>query len=387
MTRRSLLASFAGSALLAGVPPQKEAILLKTPQGGLQPQAVVDSGGVIHLIYLYGDPAAADIGYVRKAPDEQDFSAPIRVNDRPGSAIAIGSVRGAHIALGRSGRVHVAWNGSSKAEPKGPRDSIPMLYARIDDRGESFESQRNLMQTATGLDGGGSIAADPSGNIYVAWHAQGQRDGKPIQGEDNRRVWLARSSDDGRTFGRETAISPPGTGVCGCCGIGALADNKGVLYLLYRSARAVIHRDMYLLISRDKGRVFDAVNLHPWQIGACPMSTSSLAQAGERVFLSWETSKQVYFAEVDTRTSSVGERIAAPGESMNRKHPAIAANRRGQILLCWTEGTGWRRGGSLHWQLFDPARRPLAPTGEEAVVPVWGFGTAVAVRERFVVIC
>ncbi len=30
----------------------------------------LDSEGVVHLIYLYGDPGAADIGYVRKAPQQ-----------------------------------------------------------------------------------------------------------------------------------------------------------------------------------------------------------------------------------------------------------------------------------------------------------------------------
>ena len=36
------------------------------------------------------------------------FSVPIKVNSLPGSAIAAGNIRGAHIAIGRNGRVHVA---------------------------------------------------------------------------------------------------------------------------------------------------------------------------------------------------------------------------------------------------------------------------------------
>jgi hypothetical protein len=387
VTRRSFLSSFAGSVLLANGSLRDSAILLKTPQGGLQPQAVVDSSGVIHLVYLYGDPSAADIAYVKRAPSEQDFSAPIRVNTQPGTAIALGTVRGAHIALGRSGRVHVTWNGSSTAEPKGPQKSSPLLYARIDDRGQSFEPQRNLMQTATGLDGGGAVAADLDGNVYVTWHAQGQRNAQPIEGEGHRRAWIAHSMDNGKTFDRERPVSPPGTGACGCCGMGALADSDGNLYLLYRSAREIVHRDMYLLISRDRGRTFKAMDLHPWQIGACPMSTVSLALAKGRVLLSWETEKQVYFASVDVRTGAIGEPIAAPGANRNRKHPAIASNQRGEILLVWTEGTGWKKGGSLKWQVFDSYARLLTPGDEGAVVPAWGLATAVTVRSKFVVIC
>ncbi|MBV8780963.1 MAG: hypothetical protein JO353_06155, partial [Phycisphaerae bacterium] len=209
--------------------------LIKTPNGGLQPQAVVDTEGTIHLIYLYGDPAAADIGYVRKAPGERDFSPAIRVNSQPGSAIAIGTVRGAHIVLGSSGRVHVAWNGSSTAEPKGPRNGAPMLYTRINERRDGFEPQRSVMTTASGLDGGGSLAADGHGNVYVTWHAQGQENGKPIEGEEHRRVWIARSIIYRTTATTEKPVSRRDRGVCACCGMGALADDAGHLYVVYRS--------------------------------------------------------------------------------------------------------------------------------------------------------
>src|SRR5262245_33425346 len=86
--------------------------ILRTPNGGVQPQAVIDSKGVMHLIYLKGKDAESDVFYVRKEPGKDRFSEPIRVNSVPGSAVAAGTIRGAHIALGKNGRVHVSWNGS-----------------------------------------------------------------------------------------------------------------------------------------------------------------------------------------------------------------------------------------------------------------------------------
>ncbi|MGI9072175.1 MAG: hypothetical protein ACR2JB_12885 [Bryobacteraceae bacterium] len=71
---------------------------MKVPDDGLQSQAAVDPKGTIHLIYLYDDPTAADITYVRIIPGERDFSEPIRVNDQPGSAVALATVRGAHLS-------------------------------------------------------------------------------------------------------------------------------------------------------------------------------------------------------------------------------------------------------------------------------------------------
>src|SRR6266849_1153151 len=63
--------------------------LLKTPNGGIQPQAAIDGRGVLHLVYLKGDPGAADVYYVRREPGTDGWSAPIRANSRPGSAIAV----------------------------------------------------------------------------------------------------------------------------------------------------------------------------------------------------------------------------------------------------------------------------------------------------------
>jgi hypothetical protein len=346
---------------------------VRTPHGGIQPQAVMDSGGTLHLIYFSGEPGAGDVFYVRREPGKDEFSSPLRVNSQPGSVIATGTVRGAHIALGQGGRVHVAWMGSKVAEPKGPSGATPMLYTRLNDRQTAFEAQRNVMQSADGLDGGGSLAADAAGNVYVAWHAHGE--GK---GEAGRRVWVARSQDEGRTFARETAAYQEMTGACGCCGMRAFADSRGVVYLLYRAAANFVDRDMYLLSSRDHGRSFRGLRLHQWKLDTCPMSTSTLAQASGRALAAWETSGQVYYAGIDPAASEPGRIIAAPGEGKGRKHPAVAGNAAGETILVWTEGMGWKKGGSLAWQVFDRDGRPTTEKGTADGVPVWSLPTVAA---------
>src|SRR5262249_39601803 len=127
--------------------------IIRAPQGGIQPQAAIDRAGVIHLVYFRGDPAGGDLYYVRREPNARDFSAAIRVNSQPGSAVAIGTIRGAQLALGRGGRVHVAWNGSQRARPLNHFGSTPMLYARSTEDGRAFEDQRNLMLQTSVLDG------------------------------------------------------------------------------------------------------------------------------------------------------------------------------------------------------------------------------------------
>ncbi len=387
-SRRSFLASSLTSpALFLQGNPLNSIQRLKTPENGLQAQAATDVNGNLHVVYLYGDPAAADVGYVRLERGQNAFSAPIRVNDIPGSAIAIGTVRGAHIAVGKSGRVHVAWNSSSKAAPNGPKKRSAMFYSRLSEHGNRFDPQRNLMCLSSGLDGGGSVAADAFGNVYVVWHARGEQNGRALDGEQHRRVWLAQSANDGETFAPERPVSPPELGACGCCGMGAIADAKGRLYLLYRTAREIVHRDMYLLVSADRGKTFRTMDLSEWNIGACPMSTVALASSGERVLLAWEKQRQIYFAAVHPEDGSAGPAAPSPGEGPNRKHPSIAVNERGEMLLAWTEGTGWSKGGSLAWQMFDPLGHAISQQEHSPGVPAWGSVAAARSGDRFLLVC
>lgn len=346
--------------------------LLKTPDGGIQPQAALDATGVLHLIYFKGDPKAGDIYYVRQGPGQPTFSEPLRVNSQPGSAIALGTIRGAQLAIGQHNSVHVAWNGSGVAEPRAPQQGAPMLYTRLNDAGTAFEPQRNLMSYTTELDGGGTVAADGGGDVYVAWHGNTKKG----DGEAKRAVYLALSRDNGKTFTREQPINPQPTGACGCCAMRAFVDKQGAVYMLYRAATQDVNRDMTLLVSHDKGRTFQGAKIHPWVIGFCPMSSESFTQGKAGVLGAWETKGQVYYAAFSAAAAPLP--VAAPGAGGKRKHPVIVTNADGQTLFAWTDGTGWERGGTLAWQVYDEAGQPTAVRGQQAGVPVWSLLSAFA---------
>jgi len=376
----TFIAAIAMARAKANFPASDMVNPIRTPNGGLQPQAVTDASGALHLVYFAGEPGGGDIFYVRRGRGEVVFSSPIRVNSQPGSAIATGTIRGAHIAVGRIGRVHVSWNGSNQASPRGPENSAPMLYARMNDAKTAFEAQRNLMRVSHGLDGGGSVAADKDGAVYVAWHGAGAQ-----KGEEHRRVWLARSTDDGKTFAQETPAFADETGACGCCGMRAFVGPRGALHLLYRAATNMSERGMFLLTSTDKGKSFRGTRLDNWQLTACPMSSVTAAANGDKHTLAaWENDGQVYFGAID---SSSQKSVAAPAPTGKRKHPAIATNARGETILVWTEGTGWKKGGSLAWQVFDKNGKPMGEMGAAQGVPVWGLATVVAEADgKFTVI-
>lgn len=350
---------------------------IRMPNGGIQPQIAIDDKGVLHVVYFSGEAAHGDLYYVRSGDRGATFSLPIRVNSHPGSAIATGNIRGAHVALGRNGRVYVAWNGTYEIDRPGtakPWMKHPMLFARLRDGGMEFEPERNLIHAAYGLDGGGAIAADNAGRVYVFWHAP-----EPgTEGEGNRRIWVARSTDDGETFAAEKSAFDQRTGVCGCCGMSAFADRRNNIYVLFRAATETVHRDMYLLYSNDRGATFRGTDISPWNIGACTMSLEDLSEGPAGVLAAWETMGNVYYGVVDPSSGSMSSRIAAPGEAKSRRFPSVAGNSRGETLVAWAEGMKWGKGGSIAWQVFNKHGEAEGASGRADGVPPWSLVAAFA---------
>ncbi len=71
LSRRSFVRAFSASVIPSPLAVSDPVAALHTPQGGLQPESAVDKSGVLHVVYLVGDAAAADVYYVRKAPGQQ----------------------------------------------------------------------------------------------------------------------------------------------------------------------------------------------------------------------------------------------------------------------------------------------------------------------------
>jgi hypothetical protein len=240
------------------------------------------------------------------------------------------------------------------------------------------------MQDSVALDGGGSVAADARGNVYVAWHGNAAETGNT--GEAARRVFVARSTDDGRTFSPETAAWTEPTGACACCGVRIMATHAGDLLVLFRSATGKINRDVYVLASKDRGRSFRGARVHEWDIDACPMTSMSLAEGASGVAAAWESAGRVFFGRVDPSRPAVVDATSPAGEGQPRKHPRLAFGAGNQMLMVWTEGTAWARGGAVGWQLFDGHGKAAGPNESRAGVPAWSFAAPLALPDgRFTI--
>ena len=344
--------------------------IVALPDGGIQPHAVVDPAGTTHVLYFAGDPAGGDLYYFSVSNQTGKPSTPVPVNSVAGSALAAGSVRGGQLALGRNGRVHVAWHGS---KPLAGTRHVPMWYSRSTGDGPAFEPQRVVSGSAAGLDGG-SVAADRSGQVAVAWHADGNR-----VGDGHRTVYLATSANDGATFLSPAPATAAPVGACGCCGMRALFDRAGGLHVLYRAATDGKHRDT-MWLRPDLAIARAPVRVHPWDIEACPMTTYALVETADGLAAAWETAQQIYTADLNPATSTVSTPSPIPGRG-SRKHPSIAVNKSGDRLIAWTEGTAWKRGGTFAWRLTDRTGNQRAAEPNAGNVGVWGLVSAVAMPD------
>jgi hypothetical protein len=335
--------------------------LVRAPDEGIQPQSALDEKGAPHLIYLKGDTKSGELFYTRLL-DNDTFAPSIPVNSSNGP-IAIGNIRGAQLAVGKGGRVHVAWMGNGKT----------MYYTRLNDSGTGFEPPRNLVQWAGGLDGGGTVTADEKGNVYVAWN--GRAPGNKAD-ESGRAIFIARSNDEGKSFSREEQAKGSQAGVCACCGMRASTDSRGNLYLLYRATDGE-SRDMTLLASVNGGKNFKSAVISKWAINGCPMSSSTMAEVSGGILVATEKAGQVSVAQVAPDSLLPSDVASAPGMG-KRKHPVVAVNSKGETLLAWTENMGWAKGGSLAWQLYDVNHKPVGEKGRAAGVPTWSLITGFA---------
>ncbi len=194
-----------------------------------------------------------------------------------------------------------------------------------------------------------------------------------------------RSKDDGATFSAEEPAFERPTGACGCCGTRALAARDGTLYLLYRAATAG-RRSRYVPAQLRRSRRPFPRRVDPslagrglpdeqriaGRAGRRPRRAGGLGDPGPGVF------------QPDRSADAPGRAADRPARAVSAiaSTPPSPATPGARRMLVWTEGTGWQKGGSLAWQLFDRDGRPGGMSGRiKDGVPVWGLAAVVALPD------
>jgi hypothetical protein len=182
----------------------------------------------------------------------------------------LGAENGPHMALGPDGTVYVTWvSGSLKASKPGghgghgghggrggpPRPGNLNIYlTRSTDEGKTFSPPVKVNDDPDGPEHRfPSVAVDRDGGVNVVW--LDKRQGSP-QKPGFSRVYFARSTDGGKTFGPNVdATAGQEYGICHCCKLSLITHPREGLFVAFRNDVNDL-RDIFLVHSKDAGKTF-----------------------------------------------------------------------------------------------------------------------------------
>jgi hypothetical protein len=354
-----LLIVFCLIASASGVPVRGAEIalpdvrVLSLPEGALVPDVMMETRGVLHLVYGLGD----DAWYVRSADNGRTFSPPVKVNAVGKVTLTMGE-RGPKLALGQGGMltanarfrvwepsIHVVW-----ADQWSPGVQVYPRYSRSLDGGKTFEPPRALA-SLTGIDGL-TVAADDAGTVVAFFHQV-----SPPQQEipQAHRLYLARSTDDGVSFGPEERMKIQGMDdlACSMCMMRARITADANVCLALRVANDNI-RDFFLLRSPKRENVFTPlrVNEDYWELKTCPMCGPELTlDPAGRMLCAFMSRHRVYWSALDDGRFKL--HVATPAGEDDEIYPAAFGDGKGHVLFVWQVGPmAVGRTATVKWALY-----------------------------------
>jgi hypothetical protein len=205
----------------------------------------------------------------------------VRLNSEAGRATAW---RGdpPTVAVSRDGIVYVGWTARVESA-SGHADDLYLSVSH--DKGQNFASPVKVNDDkGPAVHGMHSLAVAHDGRLHIAWLdernvAEPQHSGK-AEGhhmESNREVFMAYSTDEGRSFSTNRRVA---TEVCPCCKTALAIGPDNRLYVSWRQVLPGDFRHIAVASSSDGGEAFSQpviVSDDRWQIAGCPVSGPSLA--------------------------------------------------------------------------------------------------------------
>jgi hypothetical protein len=107
------------------------------------------------------------------------------------------------------------------------------------------------------------------------------------------------------------------------------------------------------------------------------MSTAAFTQSSKGTVAAWEAQERVQFGVVGAG------KVTSPRNEGRQRFPAVAVSGKGEVLVAWAEGTGWNKGGTVAWEVFegmgDGSYQPREKgKGEGKELAVWSFAAVFA---------
>ena len=242
-------------------------------RGAVQPQVAIAPSGRIHVVF--GKDTAI---YHTASADGRSFSAPVKVGEL--DKLALRMRRGPRISA--TDKLIVV---TAISHAEGSLHSWTSA-----DRGATWKEGPKLNDTdKSAREGLHAMSGDGKGFVLATW--LDLRSG-------GAEMWGASSQDGGATWGVNALIykSPDGH-ICECCHPSVAVDAAGRVAVMWRNWLGG-SRDLYLATSSDRGKTFGAaqkLGAGTWKLNGCPMDGGAVAinSKGEPLAV-WRREKAVF---------------------------------------------------------------------------------------------
>ena len=344
--------------------------------------SVAAFGQVVAATWTASTEDSSDI-YISVSTDGgATFGAPVRVNDVEGDARASGE-QPARVAVGVGYVIHVAWPAK--------RDGHTVIrYAASKDRGRTFTPAVTVAgATHTGARGWHSLALGYDGAVHITWldgrnappmtHVHGAAASKPPRSDGGPRQDMFHASWKDEGVRSEHMVQ---ANVCFCCKT-AIATAGEHVYAAWRHIYPGSLRDIAVARSIDNGATFGApirVSEDGWKIDACPDDGPAMVADGHGgIHIVWPTlvagdrpRKAIFYSTLSGDAFTPRIRLDS-GES-DPAHPQIASDEHTNTAAVWDE-----RAGETRRVVFRPvtdkvAQPPQMFSGDGISYPVVAAG-------------
>jgi BNR repeat protein len=290
------------------------------------------------------------------------FGAPVLVSDQ--GKLALGMHRGPRVAYTPQGIVISAIVGE-----RGKGGDGDLLAWRSKDGGKSWSEPVRLNDVAgSAREGLHGMAFGGEDTLFAVWLDLRKK---------GTRIYGAISRDGGATWSenRQVYESPSGT-VCQCCHPSVAVDPSGVILVMFRNALEG-SRDLYVARSEDGGKTFGRsrkLGLGTWKLEGCPMDGGGLAVGSRgREAALWRRDQDVFMTDGDTPQKSLG-----PG-----KNPTAVTGRSG-LYGAWTRGQSvlvWKPGAEQPEIMDEDGTFPsMAALADGSVAVAWESKGMIEIR-------
>ena len=309
------------------------------------------SSPTVHLLAVVGEGEAERLALFNSESGGDSFDPPVWVSETGKDVTSRGENSPAFFVTQQD--MFAAWN-----------EGRDLRFARSLSWGGSFEKPIAITdKTGNSYSGYPSIGVAPNRDVYVVWLDTREQRG---DSDDNYAVYLARSTDHGATFGKNTRVAVK---VCPCCRPTVSFGPTGEVLVIWRHIFPGPIHDMTVAVSTDGGATFSAprrIAEDNWNIDGCPDSGPAVARTGKRVYVAWLTEASPRISGVRLSWSDDGGRTWAPAVNgsqsiVDANYPAFTVGDDGVPLLVFQGRDPQQRAG---WSLYGIYAVRIGARGE-----------------------